>query len=122
MKILIVEDSKLMRRAITKVVVTKGYEPVEAVNGAEALEQLFKNKEDIGLVIMDWNMPVMDGLDALVKIREDEQYNHVPVLMATSEGIAEDIARAKEAGANDYMVKPFTLQDLANKITELIEV
>ncbi len=121
MKILIVEDSKLMRRAITKVVVAKGYDPIEAVNGAEALERLQENKPDVGLVIMDWNMPIMDGFEALVKIREDEQYNNVQVLMATSEGIQEDITRATQAGANGYMVKPFTLQQLADKIKELVE-
>ena len=121
MKILIVEDSKLMRRAITKVVVTKGYEPLEAENGQEALQQLQDHTSEIGLVIMEWNMPVMDGYEALVKIREDEKYNDVPVLMATSEGISEDIERATKAGANGYMVKPFSLQDLAVKISELIE-
>ena len=121
MKILIVEDSRLMRKAITKVVVAKGYEPLEAENGEEALKQLQSNKSDIGLVIMDWNMPIMDGIDALEKIREDEQYNHVPVLMATSEGVKDDIDRATKAGANGYMVKPFKMQELANKITELIE-
>ncbi len=121
MKILIVEDSRLMRKAITKVVVAKGYEPLEAENGEEALKQLCSNKSEIGLVIMDWNMPIMDGIDALEKIREDEQYDNVPVLMATSEGIKEDIDRATKAGANGYMVKPFKMQELANKITELIE-
>ena len=66
-------------------------------------------------------MPIMDGIDALEKIREDEQYDDVPVLMATSEGIKEDIDRATKAGANGYMVKPFKMQELANKISELIE-
>ena len=122
MKILIVEDSKLMRRAITKVVVAKGHEPMEAENGQEALEKLRDHKAEIGLVIMDWNMPVMDGYEALVQMRSDEQYNDVQVLMATSEGIQDDIDRATKAGANGYMVKPFTLQDLSDKISELIDV
>ena len=122
MKILIVEDSKMMRKAITKVVVAKGYDPAEAGNGREAIAWLEKNSADVSLVIMDWNMPVMDGYDALIEIRENVRYNNVPILMATSEGIAEEIKKAKEAGANGYMVKPFTLQELANKISELIEV
>lgn len=122
MKVLIVEDSGMMRKAISKVVESTGFEPLLAENGQEALEQLQKNCSDVGLVIMDWNMPVMDGYEALVEIRKDEKFNDIPVLMATSEGIAEDIQKATQAGANGYMVKPFKMSDLGLKIKELIEV
>ena len=105
MKILIVEDSGMMRKAISRVVESKGFEPLLAENGQEALNQLRTNSSDVGLVIMDWNMPVMDGYEALVEIRAEEQYNNIPVLMATSEGIAEDIQKATSAGANGYLVK-----------------
>ena len=121
MKILIVEDSGMMRKAISKVVETTGFEPLLAENGQEALEQLQKNSSDVGLVIMDWNMPVMDGYEALIAIRADQNYKDIPVLMATSEGIAEDIQKATKAGANGYMVKPFSMSDLSLKIKELIE-
>ncbi|KAA3632414.1 MAG: response regulator [Calditrichaeota bacterium] len=121
MKILIVEDSGMMRKAISKVVITTGFEPLLAENGQEALKQLQENSSDVGLVIMDWNMPVMDGYEALIAIRADQTFKDIPVLMATSEGIAEDIQKATKAGANGYMVKPFSMSDLSLKIKELIE-
>lgn len=121
MKILVVEDSNLMRKAIAKVVTSIGFQPVEASNGVEALEQLKENKAEIGLVIMDWNMPVMDGYEALVQIRSDEEFDEVPVLMATSEGINDDILKATKAGADGYMVKPFKMSELALKINEMVD-
>jgi two-component system chemotaxis response regulator CheY len=120
MKVLIVDDSVVMRRIMMNALSQSGITDVEqAKDGNEGVAKAMEDTFD--LVLMDWNMPIMDGYDALVKIREDEQFNDVQVLMATSEGIQEDISRATKAGANGYMVKPFTLQQLADKIKELIE-
>ncbi len=119
MKILIAEDSALMRKAIGKTVVGAGFTVVEAVNGAEALARLRKNSADIALVILDWNMPVMDGYEALQKIRANSDYSHIPVLMATSDGAEEDVIKAIKAGATSYLVKPFTLDQMTKQITDL---
>lgn len=121
MKILIAEDSALMRRIIVKVVTEKKFEPLESVNGAEVLAKLRKNDSDIGLIILDWNMPVMSGYEALGKIRAQEKYNKIPILMATADGVAEDVIKAIKAGVNGYLVKPYTPESLSAKIDEVLE-
>ncbi len=120
MKILIADDSALMRRVIVKVVTNLGFQPVEAENGVDCLTRLRKNVSDVVLVILDWNMPVMDGYEVLVKIRAQEEHNHIAVLMATADGVEGDVVKALKAGANAYLVKPFTENDLAQRITELV--
>ena len=120
MKILIVDDSSMMRKAISKIVTIKGFIPIVAENGAVALERLQENEKDIALIIMDWNMPVLDGYETLVKIRSKELYNNVPVLMATAAGIQSDIDKAIKAGADGYLVKPFKPEGLSKKITEIL--
>jgi len=122
MKILIVDDSNMMRKTISKVVVNKGFKPIVAENGAEALARLRKFESDIALVIMDWNMPVMDGYETLVKIRSNEKYDNVQILMATAAGVQEDVVKAIKAGANGYMVKPFKAEELSKKITEILSI
>ncbi len=119
MKILIAEDSALMRKAIGKTVVGTGFKMIEALNGAEALTLLRKNCTEIALIILDWNMPVMDGYEALLKIRANSGYDHIPVLMATSDGVEEDVIKAIKAGANSYLVKPFTLEQMTRQIEKL---
>lgn len=119
MKILIAEDSALIRRGIAKIVTDQGFKPVEAENGAEALAKLRKSDREVALVILDWNMPVMDGYEVLCKIRSQSDYAHIPVLMATSDGAEEDVIKAIKAGANAYLVKPFKPEDMARQINEL---
>ncbi|MDH3891947.1 MAG: response regulator [candidate division Zixibacteria bacterium] len=119
MKILIAEDSALIRRGIAKIVTDQGFKPIEAENGAEALAKLRKNERDIALVILDWNMPLMDGYEVLCKIRSQNDCAHIPVLMATSDGAEEDVIKAIKAGANSYLVKPFKPEDMARQINEL---
>ena len=120
MKILVAEDSGLMRRVIAKVATSLGFQAIEAENGADSLAKLRKHASDVVLVILDWNMPVMDGFEVLKKIRSQEEYSHIPVLMATADGVEEDVIKALKAGANAYLVKPFTEQDLSQRITELV--
>lgn len=121
MKILIAEDSALMRRVIVKVVTEKNHEPLESSNGAEVLAKLRKNESDVGLIILDWNMPLMSGYEALGKIRSQQKYDKIPVLMATADGVAEDVIKAIKAGANGYLVKPYTSESLSAKIDEMLE-
>lgn len=121
MKILTMEDSGLIRRAIVKVANEKGFEAIEAENGAEGLMQLRKNAKDLALIILDWNMPVMDGYEVLQKIRANDDYDNIPILMATSDGVAEDVVKAIKAGANSYLVKPFNRKELSDRIDEVLK-
>lgn len=121
MSVLIVEDSSIMRKQIAKVAQAAGHDVIEAENGAEALGVLRKRGDDVSLVIMDWNMPVMDGYQTLSRIRATKDYQHIPVLMATADGVKEDVMKAIKAGANGYLVKPFTPENLEAKIRELLK-
>ena len=120
MKILVVEDSGIMRRTIAKIAEEQGFKSVEAENGADGLAKLRKYGGDIGLVILDWNMPVMDGYELLTKIRSQEEYEHIPILMATSDGAEEDVVKAIKAGADSYLVKPFTPETLSERIKSVL--
>lgn len=120
MKILVVDDSKLIRRTIVRIVKELGHDVAEAENGAEALTVLRKQGTDISLMILDWNMPVMDGFQVLSKIRCNSEYDHILVMMATADGVDEDVKKAIAAGANDYLVKPFTKEDLSARISRLL--
>lgn len=120
MKILVVDDSGLIRRAIGKVANDLGYKFLEASNGAECLVQLRKHESDIILIILDWNMPVMDGYEVLCKIRSENKYSHIPILMATADGVEEDVVKAIKAGADSYLVKPFTPDSLSERIQAVL--
>ncbi len=117
-RILIVDDFSTMRRIIKNILKQLGYENVEeAENGADAYEKLDSEKFDF--IITDWNMPVMDGLGLLKKVRTDPDMKHLPVLMVTAEAEKDKVVTAIQAGVNNYIVKPFTadvLQDKMNKI------
>ena len=120
MKILFVEDSALLRRSMVKIAQKNGFKTVEAENGAEGLARLRKHGKGIDLVVLDWNMPVMDGYELLVKMRSEAEYQKIPVLMATSDGVQEDVVKAIQAGAAGYLVKPFTDEVLTAKIAEVL--
>lgn len=122
MKILSADDSLIMRKIISGAVAMLGYEILEAKNGSEALAQLKTHKDDIGLILLDWNMPVMDGYETLVQIRSDEQYKNIPVLMVTTESEKKNVIKAIQAGANNYLAKPFEKEDLAKKMVECLSL
>lgn len=115
MAILVVDDFSTMRRIIKNLLRDLGYTNVfEADDGVTALQIL--HKTPMALVITDWNMPQMSGLELLHAIRATESLKHLPVLMATAEAKREQIIQAAEAGVNAYIVKPFNGSTLEEKI------
>jgi len=117
-KVLSVDDSGVMRRIIGRCVDVLGYGFLEAANGVEALEVIEKNVEDIALIILDVNMPEMDGFELLDKLKANPIFKPIPVMMLTTESEREKIIRAIRAGAVNYICKPFQQDDLAVKIAE----
>jgi len=119
-KILVVDDFPTMRRIIRNLLKELGFNNVdEAEDGAAGLE---KAKDgSFQFVISDWNMPNMDGLSMLQAIRADAAIGKTPVLMVTAEAKKENIIAAAQAGANGYVVKPFTAATLDEKITKIFE-
>ncbi len=120
MKILTVDDSKLIRKVVTGTVEALGYEVLAAGHGREALELLEKHFDEVGLVLLDWNMPVMDGLECLKAIRADDRFRSIPVMMLTTESEGARIATAIRAGASHYLTKPFSPEALATHILECL--
>lgn len=116
MKILSVDDSAIIRRIIRGMVDVLGYEFLEASNGQEALDIL--GKEKIDLVLLDWNMPVLDGYSTLVSMRENPDLRKIPVIMVTTEAEKTNVIRAIQAGAQHYFTKPFTQEDLMTRILQ----
>ncbi|WP_179404128.1 chemotaxis response regulator CheY [Burkholderia guangdongensis] len=120
MRILVVDDFPTMRRIVRNLLKELGYGNVdEAEDGAAALVRLRNGGFDF--VISDWNMPNLDGLAMLQAIRADASLSHLPVLMVTAEAKKENIIAAAQAGANGYVVKPFTAATLDEKLGKIIE-
>lgn len=115
MKILIVDDSRAMRSVIGRLVKKLGHETIEAGHGKEALEKLASG-EHVDVALVDWNMPLMNGLELVKAVRSTPQHCNLPLLMVTSETEVERVLAAMEAGADEYLMKPFTDQELATKI------
>ena len=120
MKVLIVDDSSITRRIIKSVVDELQMETEEAEDGIEALEIISKKYREIDLILLDWNMPEMNGYDVLVEIKTSDKYRHIPVMMVTTEGQQSNIVAAVRMGAANYLTKPFTVEDLETKIIECI--
>jgi two-component system chemotaxis response regulator CheY len=119
MKILAVDDSATMRRIIKNQLKLSGFEQVdEAENGREALNLLRGGAYD--LLITDWNMPEMCGLDLVKEVRKTDALKGLPILMITTVSGKEDIVTALKAGVNNYVVKPFDAGTLQTKVTQLV--
>lgn len=115
-KALIVDDSKAVRMILARNLKEFGYEVCEAGNGLEALEVVATEKRSLTLVLADWNMPEMNGLELLRNLRRDPELASLTIIMVTTETEMEQMTEALEAGANEYIMKPFNKEILLQKL------
>jgi two-component system chemotaxis response regulator CheY len=120
-KALIVDDSKTSRIVLGRILKEFGYQVCEASNGKDAMKVMATEKAAVNLVLADWNMPEMNGLDLLKQLRQDPDLHSLRVIMVTAETELDHIASALEAGANEYVMKPFTKDILREKL-ELVGI
>ena len=113
---LIVDDSKATRMILARTLQEFGYSVVEAADGQEALAELSKSEQVPDLIMTDWNMPVMNGLDFLREVRKTKRFASSAVVMVTTRTEMDQIVAALEAGANEYVMKPFTKEILHDKL------
>ena len=116
--ILIVDDSVVIRKIVRSTIVPLGFELIEANDGAEALSIIKKSFESINLILMDWNMPKMNGFELLGTLKANRSYKDIPVIMVTTEGGKGNIVKAMQAGAANYILKPFNNDELVKKIMQ----
>lgn len=112
---LIIDDSRAQRRMIRRIVESLGFEIIEAENGQEGLDQLNAHP-DASLVLVDWNMPVMNGIDFVVAAREQAEFKSTPIVMVTTETEPARMARAIMSGVDEFVMKPFTPDVLIEKL------
>lgn len=119
MKALIVDDSSMLRMAVRKILGGIGVEYAEAANGQEAWDYLDKGGA-ANFMLLDWNMPVMNGYELLLKVRGDARFAGLTIVMLTTENQIEAIRKAIMAGANEYVMKPFTDEMLVEKLRMVV--
>jgi two-component system chemotaxis response regulator CheY len=119
--ILTVDDSRIMRKIMSGAIEALGFQVLEATDGVECLAQVEAHIEEVCLVLMDWNMPNMDGLTALKRLKASEVTNTIPVIMVTTEGERGKMVEAIRAGATNYLAKPFAEEDLMTKMVECLQ-
>ena len=115
---LVVDDSRAMRMILRRIMSDQGYDVVEAADGQEALDVLEGGaRPDVALI--DWNMPVMNGLEFVSAVRRDTKYKAMTLMMVTTESEQSQIVRALAAGAHEYVIKPFTPDAIVEKLALL---
>ncbi|MBF0351860.1 MAG: response regulator [SAR324 cluster bacterium] len=123
LNILVVDDSPTMRRVVVKALFDEGLKNVtEADDGTTAWQKMEiprDERDKFQLIILDWNMPKMNGIDFLKKLREDEQYKSIKVLMLTAEAKKDNVLAAIKSGVNGYIVKPFDAKTLIDKLKQM---
>jgi two-component system chemotaxis response regulator CheY len=112
---MVIDDSRAMRAILKRIVVELGFDVVEAADGQEALDKMVDGElPDICLI--DWNMPVLDGLSFVTAVRANKEWRDVTLMMVTTEGEHAQIVRALAAGAHEYVIKPFTPDAIEEKL------
>ena len=120
MKVLVVDDFATMRRILKNILKQIGFSNIkEADDGKTALIEL--KKEQFDLVLCDWNMPEMSGLELLQKVRSDDELKDTPFVMVTAEAQKDNILEAVKAGVNNYVVKPFTAETIGEKLKKVFD-
>ena len=118
-RILIVDDYKTMLRILANLLRQLKFSNIEdAIDGSEALRKL--RADNFGLVISDWNMEPMTGIERLCEVRTDEKLKHLPCIRIAAESKSENVIAAKEAGVSNYIVKPFNAETLKGKIVSVL--
>jgi two-component system, chemotaxis family, chemotaxis protein CheY len=115
---LIVDDSRAMRTILGKMVASLGFEVTTAIHGKDALEQLGAGLRP-ELMLVDWNMPEMNGLEFVTAVRAEPRYKSMTLMMVTTESEQSQIVRALAAGAHEYVIKPFTPDAIVEKLALL---
>jgi two-component system chemotaxis response regulator CheY len=118
MRVLVIDDSRAMRMILRTTLTEMGHEIVEACNGKEGLEAV-QNRGPFDLALVDWNMPVLSGIEFVRAVRQAPLNSAMPIVMVTTEVEMAQVTRALEAGANEYVMKPFTREILKEKIEML---
>jgi CheY-like chemotaxis protein len=118
-KILLAEDNEVNRDMLARRLTRRGYEVLLAENGEQAIQQVYKNAPD--LVLMDLNMPTLNGWDATAKLREDERGQDVPIIALTAYVMREDWERALDMGCDAVLTKPFRFAELLEEVERWLE-
>jgi len=118
--VLAVDDSRMMLRLIRGAIEAMGYKPLEAANGREALQVIAQHPGEIALILLDWNMPEMNGIETLRALKTNPNLSHIPVMMVTTESEKHAVVEAIRTGASHYLTKPFAQQDLVLRMMECL--
>lgn len=118
MRALVIDDSRAMRSILRGILTSLDFEVVEAADGRQAVETLASDR-DFDLALVDWNLPEMSGLEIVLEVRKDNQLDGLPLLMVTTETEFDRVAQALQAGANEYIMKPFDRDMLLDKLVIL---
>jgi two-component system, chemotaxis family, chemotaxis protein CheY len=119
MRAMVIDDSRAMRMILKRIIGKLNFETTEAADGQEALDQLAAMNEVPDLALIDWNMPNMNGLEFVTKVRADPRLRGMTLVMVTTESEQSQIVRALAAGAHEYVIKPFTENAMIEKLALL---
>ncbi len=117
-KILFADDSPVIKKIVKRAIESRNFELLEASDGKEALEVLKKEYKNVVLILSDWNMPIMNGFEFLTAVKADSTLKRIPVIMITTEAEKSHIIKAVQAGAANYIIKPFNSEDLIKKVMQ----
>ncbi len=120
MRIMSVDDSRATRQYIKGAIDILGFEFLEAADGKEGLELLEKENGKVDLILLDWNMPVMDGMEMLKRLQSNDLFRNIPITVVTTEHDQNKIVEAIKQGAKNYLIKPFSKEELIGKIMECL--
>lgn len=118
MHALIIDDSRAMRRILARIMKPLGFDIVEAANGQEGLDRL-NETDDVEVILVDWNMPVMNGVEFVKTVRAVDQYRSTKIVMVTTETETAQMVRALMAGVDEFVMKPFTAEILVSRLRHI---